>query len=438
MKLDVTELGPIKRALKVEVPQEEIDKEFKQAYAQLNKQVQIPGFRPGKAPVPLLEKRYGKAVEQDILRKVVPDYYEKAVRQAGVVPVQVDIPPLDRMKIKRNEAFSFTATVEIKPKIELRDYRPPNPISLKPDPRTVTDEQVNQTLGTLQEQSAQLEPAPAGTAVEEGHYVVVDVEGFLDSEPVEGTKKEGHPHQVGTKTPILGIEIDDHVTGKKEGEVVEIPQPYPANHPDTRLAGKTVTFKVTIASLKQKKVPDLDDEFAKDLGYGSLAELTEKVREQLEEKLRKEIEESYKEKIVERLLETHHFDLPETLVERELKAMIRHSLQERARQKGQESEDAGKRQDEMARLREEHLPEAKRRVKLGLILEAISEKEGLRVEEEDIAAEIKRLASDLKLAPEEVRRIIEAGGEESKEDLRGRLLAEKAIHFVYQHAVIQG
>lgn len=438
MKLDVTELGPIKRALKIEVPQETVNQEFGQAYAHLNKQVQIPGFRPGKAPVPLLEKRYGKAVEQDILRRLVPDYYEKAVREAGVVPVQVDIPPLERMKLKRNEPFAFTATVEIKPKIELRDYRPPNPISLKPDPRKVTDDQVNQALGALQEQQAQLEASPDGTPVAEGHYVIVDMEGFLDGDPLEGTKKEGHLHQVGSKAPILGIEIDDQVMGKKEGEVVDIAQPYPENHPDARLAGKTVTFKVTIKSLKQKKVPDLDDEFAKDLSYASLAELTDKVREQLEERLRKEIEESYKEKIIERLVETHHFDLPETLVERELKAMIRHSLQERARHKGGGGDDVGKRQEELARLREEHLPEAKRRVKLGLILEAISDKEGLRVTEEEIAAEIDRLASDLKLSPEEVRRIIDAGGEESREDLRGRLLAEKAIHFVYQHAVIQG
>lgn len=438
MKLDVTELGPIKRALKIEVPQEAVNQEFGQAYAHLNKQVQVPGFRPGKAPVPLLEKRYGKAVEQDILRRLVPDYYEKAVREAGVVPVQVDIPPLERMTIKRNEPFAFTATVEIKPKIELRDYRPPNPISLKPDPRKVTDEQVNQALEALQEQNARLESAPGGTPVAEGHYVIVDMEGFLDGAPLEGTKKEGHLHGVGAGTPVLGVEIDDRILGTKEGEVVDIPQPYPESHPDSRLAGKTVTFTVTIKSLKRKTVPDLDDEFAKDLGHGSLTELTDKVREQLEERLRKAIEESYKEKIVDRLLETHHFDLPETLVERELNAMIRHSLRERARHKGGQGEDAGKRHEELARLREEHHPEAKRRVKLGLILEAISQREGLRVEEEEIAAEINRLASDLKLAPEEVRRIIEAGGEESKEDLRGRLLAEKTIHFVYQHAVIQG
>ncbi|HET8580817.1 MAG TPA: trigger factor family protein, partial [Nitrospiraceae bacterium] len=176
MKLEVTELGPIKRALKIEVPQEEVNRRFEQAYAELNRQVQIPGFRPGKAPLALLEKRYAKAVEEDVVRRLVPDYYDRAIRQTGIVPVLVEVPPLERAKIKRNAAFSFIATVEIKPKIELRDYRPPNPISLKPDKRTVTNEQIDQAVEALREQQAQLHPVPPGTALAAGDYASLDVE----------------------------------------------------------------------------------------------------------------------------------------------------------------------------------------------------------------------------------------------------------------------
>ena len=114
MKMDVTELGPMKRALKIEVPADEVTQRFARAYVELNRQVNIPGFRPGKAPLALLEKRYAKAVEEDVIRSLVPDYYDKAVRQAGIVPVLVEIPPLDRVKIKKDEPFTFTATVEIK------------------------------------------------------------------------------------------------------------------------------------------------------------------------------------------------------------------------------------------------------------------------------------------------------------------------------------
>ena len=440
MKLEVTELGPVKRALKIEIPEDEVNKQFAQVYAELNRQVRIPGFRPGKAPMALLEKRYAKEVEEDVVRRLVPDYYERAVRQAGIVPVLVQVPPLDRVKIKKNAAFSFTATVEIKPKIELRDYRPPNPISLKPDKRTVTDEQVDRVLEVLRERQAQLHAAPASTPLVEGNYAVLDVEGFLDLAPLEGAKKEGQLHKVGSKSPVLGLEVDEHLIGKKEGEFVEISQPYPATHPDHRLAGKSVVFRFKVKAVKQKKLPPLDDEFAKDCGpYASLAKLKEKLRAEMERALKKDIEETYKDFILKRLAETHHFEVPETLVERELTAMIRQLLEVRRRQSGgvAEFQDPNKRQEEIKRLREEHLPEATRRVKVGLVLEAIVEKEGLTVEEEDVSAEIERLASELKLSADEVRRMVEAGGEESKEELKGRILADKALDFVYRHAVIQ-
>ncbi len=438
MKLEVTELGPSRRALKIEIPEDEVNRQFAEAYAELNRQVQIPGFRPGKAPLALLEKRYAKVVEDDVVRKLVPDYYNRAVREAGIVPVLVQVPPLERVKIKKNAAFSFTATVEIKPKIDLRDYKAPNPISLKPDKRTVTEEQVTKALDALREQQAQLHPAPTGTALAEGDYAMLDVEGFLDVAPLEGAKKSGHLHQVGSKTPVLGVEVDDRLTGKKEGEMIEISQPYPATHPDARLAGKTVVFRIKIGGVKQKKLPPLDDEFAKDCGpYGSLDELKDKVRGEMEKALKRDIDETYKDGILKRLIETHHFDTPETLVERELSAMIQQNLDSRRRKKS-DHEDPLKRQEEIKKLRDEFLPEAKRRVKAGLILEAIAEKEGLRVEEEDISAELSRLASGLKMSPEEVRRMFQAGGEEMAEELKGRILADKSLEFVYRHAVIQG
>ncbi|HET8579791.1 MAG TPA: hypothetical protein VFL31_02230, partial [Nitrospiraceae bacterium] len=161
---------------------------------------------------------------------------------------------------------------------------------------------------------------------------------------------------------------------------------------------------------------------------------------EMERALKKDIEASYKDAILKRLVETHHFEVPETLVERELTAMVRHLLDVRRRQKGRvgDFEDPIKRQDEIKRLQNENLPEATRRVKVGLILEAISEKEGLTVEKEDVEAEINRLATDLKLSPQDVRKLVEAGGEDSMDELKGRILADKALDFVYRHSVIQG
>ena len=430
----------MKRALKIEVPEDEVNRRFAQAYSELNRQVRIPGFRPGKAPQALLEKRYARMVEEDLVRRLVPDYYDRAIREAGLVPVLVEVPPLERVKIKRNASFSFTATVEIKPKIELRDYRPPNPISLKPDTRTVTDEQIDKALDALREQHAPLGAAPAGTALAEGDYAILDVEGFLDLAPLEGAKQEEQLHRVGSKAQILGVEVDEHVIGKREGEMVEVSQPYPAAHPDSRLAGKTVVFRINVRAVKQKQLPALDDEFAKDCGpYSSLAELKDKLLTGMERALKQDIEEHYKDTILKRLTETHHFDLPETLVERELTATVRQVLDSRLSQKGKAAavEDPVKRQEEIKQLRDEHRAEATRRVKVGLILEAVAERERLTVEDEDVTNEIQRLATVLKVALEDGRRMVAAGGEESMEELKGRILADKALDFVYRHAVIQ-
>ncbi len=441
MKLEVTELGPNKRALKIEVPEEEVNRQFAQAYVELNRQVRIPGFRPGKAPLGLLEQRYAKAVEEDLIRKLIPDYYDKAVRQAGIVPVLVEVPPLERAKIKKNAPFSFTATVEIKPAIELRDYKAPNPISLKPDKREVTDEQMTQALEALREQQAQLDAAPPGTTIEDGDYAVLDVRGSVDGTPLEGATKEGHLHQVGSKLPVLGVEVDQALLEKKEGETVEIDQPYAATHPDPQLAGKTVVFRMSVKAIKRKKLAPLDDEFAKDCGaYSSLEELKGKLRGEMEATLKKNIEQSYKDQILKRLVETHHFDLPDSLVERELTAAIRHHMETQMRQKGKvdQAEELVKRQEEVKRLREDLLPEVTRRVKIGLILEAIAEKEGIRVEEADVVAELERLAQRLKLSAEDIRRMVESSGQEMRDELFGRILAEKSLDYVYRQAMIQG
>jgi len=438
MKMEMTELGPMKRALKIEVPADEVSQRFSKAYIELNRQVRIPGFRPGKAPLAILEKRYARAVEEDVIRGLVPDYYEQAVKQAGISPVVVDIPPLDRVKIKKDEPFTFTATVEIKPTIELRDYKAPNPISLKQDKRTVTEEQVNRALDVLREQHARLDAAPAGTPLADSDYAVVSLEGFLDSVPLEGSKKEGHLHRLGSKTALLGIDIDAHLTGKKEGDLVEIAQPYPPSHPDTRVAGKTVQFRLSITAVKQKTLPALDDEFAKDCGsYASLQELKDKLRGQMELALKRDIEESYKDTILSRLADSYHFDLPETLVEQELETIVRQKIQERQRGQGQDTSSPAT-GEAMAQLREEHRGAASRRVKVGLILEAIADKEGLSVSQEDLNHEVAKLASELRMPVADLVKMIQAGGQDSIEKLRTKILADKALDFVYRHAVIQG
>ena len=405
MKLEVTELGPVKRAIKIEVPEDVVNQEFDRVYTDLKRQVRVPGFRPGKAPVAMLEKRYAKAAEQDVIQRLVP------------------------------------TTVEIKPSIELRDYRPPNPISLKPDSRTIADQDVETTLERFREQQSQLDAAPSDTLLAEGLYAVVTLEGFLDGEPVEGSKKEGLLHKVGSQEPVLGLTIDEVLVGKKEGEHAEIRQEYSATHPDARLAGKIVTFHVSILGVKKKILPELDDEFAKDCGaYDTLEALKDKIRSELESVLKRSIEEGYKDQILERLLEMHHFDLPEALIEREIRTMVRQRLMEEQRKKdGKLSmHDQIHMEEEAKRIQQEVAPGAQKRVKLGLVLEAIADKEGISVSEQDIQEEFSKLARGLQVPLGDIQKMVEAGGQSSRQEFEDRIRAEKALQLVYQYAVIQG
>ena len=441
MKLEVTELGPVKRAIKIEVPEDAVNREFDRVYTDLKRQVRIPGFRPGKAPVAMLEKRYAKAVEQDVIQRLVPTYYQRAIQEAGVAPVLVEIPPLERLKANRNTSLTFTATVEIKPSIELRDYRPPNPISLKPDSRTIADQDVEKALERFREQQSRLDAVPSGTLLAEGLYAVMTIEGFLDGEPVEGSKKEGLLHKVGTQKPVLGLTIDEVLVGKKEGDHGEIHQEYPATHPDARLAGKVVTFRVSILGVKQKILPALDDEFAKDCGaYDTLEALKDKIRSELEAALKRDIEEGYKDQIIERLLEMHHFDLPEALIEREIRTMVRQRLMEEQRKKDGtlSMNDQIHMEEEATRIQKEVAPGAQKRVKLGLVLEAIADKEGVSVSEQEIQDEFTKLARSLQVPLEDIQKMVESGGQSSRQELEDRIRAEKTLQLVYQFAVIQG
>ena len=432
MKLEVTELGPVQRAVKIEVPAEDVTKRFEVAYADLNRRVHIPGFRPGKAPQGLLEQRYAKAIEEDVLRQLLPDYYRRAMKETGFDPVTVDIPPLERIKIRKGTPLVFTATVEIKPIFELREYKG---LTLKQDKRAIDNDELAKAMQVLRQQHAQLEVVKEERGIAEGDYVQARIEAFEGAVPSEVMKPENQLLRIGDKAPIAGLVLDDALLGKTKGQVVEMKQPDGGDAAD-----KTITLRATVQELKAKVLPELDDEFAKDLGdYKTLGELQDKVKTQLEQGLQRDIEEKYKDEIMKRLVDLHHhFELPESLVQRELDAMIQNAHQRR-RMTWAEAHGEPERMppEEVRKLREEFLPTAKERVRLGLVLEAIAQKEGIAVAETDIEQECHLMARAMKVEPAEIKKLLLSGGQDAVEDLRSRILADKALQFVYQKAIIQ-
>ncbi|MEK7797685.1 MAG: trigger factor [Nitrospirota bacterium] len=426
MKLDVTELGPVKRAVRIEVSAEDVSKRFQDAYAELRNQVHIPGFRAGKAPQALLEKRYAKTVEDDVVRQLIPEYYSKAMKETGFKPVAVDLPPLERIKIKNGTPLVFTTTVEIKPVFELREYKGG---TLKQDKREITEEELDKAMQVLRHQHAQIETVQEDREIAAEDIVQVAIERVEGANAPGGFKPETHLIRAGDKTPIYGAVLDDAILGKKKGAAFEA-------------GGPALTVRGTVQALKHKVLPDLDDEFAKDLGeYKTLAELRDKVKTQLERSLKQDIEETYKDLLMKRLVEIHHFDVPESLVQRELDAMAHaeRSRQQRLRQLASHGGGGGEPPPsfDARKFREESLPTAQQRVKLGLILETIAEKEGIAVAEADMLEECRQMARAMQVDVAEVVKMLKSNGEDAIEDLRARILAEKALQFVYEKAIIQ-
>lgn len=438
MKLEVTDLGPLKRAVKIEVPAEDVSQRFQDAYGALNRQVSIPGFRPGRAPLAILEKRYSKAIEEDVVRQLIPDYYQRAMKEQGFTPVAVDIPPLERIKIKKGASLIFTATVEIKPTFELREYKG---ITLKQDKRAVTEEELDKAMELLRQQQAQIEVVKEDREVREGDYVQLKVEILVDGAPLPGTKPESHLMRVGDKTPLLfGLALDDALAGKKKGGEAEVSQTIPADFSDAGLAGKSLMIRAVVQEIKTKVLADLDDEFAKDLGdYKTLADLRARVKTQLETDLKRDTEHHYKDLCMKRLVETHHFETPESLLQREVDAMVQEAQQRQRRFSADALGVTGgpDKALDVRKLREESLPNATFRVRLGLILEAIAKQEGLTVADADIEQELQQMARAMKVDVSEVKKLLMSGGQDAVEDLRSRIVAEKALQLVYEKAIIQ-
>ena len=425
MKIAVEEISPVKKSIKVEIPEDAVNQEFSQAYADLNRRVHIPGFRPGKAPLSLLEKKYAKTIEEDVIRRLIPDYYQRAIKEAQLIPIE--LPTIEKIELKKNAPMTFLATVEIKPAITLGTYfgmkLPRLPAS------AVKEDDVDKTLKILRERQAVLEAYAPDHAIEENDYVLLDFQGFINGNPFEGGSGQGVMVKIGSKTFVAGFE--EQLIGHKAGEEVKIPITFPSDYRKSDLAGKAALFQVTLREVKKQVLPDLDDEFAKDVGQSSLSALRTKIQEDLSAQLKKEEERALKSAALKRLIELHPFEVPPSLIEREVRDMM---ARVSARlPKGMTPSQAGL--DPQA-MRAELSPAALEKAKGQLILEEIADRERLEIPQEELDDSINRMAQDIKVTAEDLKRLI-LSREGSLEGLRAQLREEKALTLVYTKTIFE-
>jgi trigger factor len=424
MKINIDELSPVKKTLRVEIPPEVVRKEFSHAYADLNRRVRLPGFRPGKAPRAMLQQRYAKQIEEEIVRKLIPDYYQRAVEEAGLRPVE--LPSIDQVQIQEGAPLIFAATVEVKPPIQLGNYRG---LTLPTTTVMVTDVEVEEAIGRVQERFAQLEAHPADHPVATPDFVVLDMTGTVDGQPLPGSEIKGELFEIGKG--ILRAKLEEAVIGQRAGDRVEarltLGEEAP---PDAR--GKEALFVIVIQAVKRKILPLVDEDLAKDAGAESLAALRTRLRGELERHRKKEAEATQKQALVKQLVTQHQFTVPQSLVDREL-GRIFGRVRQHTTEAGSHEEPTP---EELQKFRTAYEPLATERVKGTLLLEAVGADAGVTVSDEEVDAELRTLATEMKLPPEQLKRLL-VKQEGSLEPVRRKLLEDKALELVLSHATVK-
>jgi trigger factor len=402
--------------LTVEVEPEKLDKALDQAFRKVVKKVSVPGFRKGKVPRPIFEKRFGvESLYQDALDILLPEVYPEAVDEAGIEPV--DRPEIDVEQLEKGQPFVFKATVTVKPEVKLGEYKG---LEVPEKDFSVSAEDVDAELKRMQERQGQLVAVEDGKA-ENKDRVIIDFEGFIDGETFEGGKAERYTLELGSGQFIPGFE--DQVVGMGVGEEKDVVVTFPEEYHAEELAGKEATFKVKLHEIKRLELPELDDEFAQDVSeFDTLDELKQDIENKLKESKKQEEENYRRNTLVEKAAENAEIDLPKVMIENEIDHMMGH-FEQQLRMQGltldQYAQFTGQ---EKEALREQFKEDAEKKVRANLVLEKIAEEENIEVTDAEVDEEIKKLAEQMDRDEKEVRRLLEAQGglEQVKNELRTR------------------
>ncbi|MFJ5758221.1 trigger factor [Neobacillus sp. NPDC093182] len=409
--------------LTVEVSAEKVNEGLTAAFNKVVKTVNVPGFRKGKMPRPMFEKRFGvESLYQDALDILLPEAYGNAIDEAGIEPI--DRPDIDIEQMEKGKELIFKATVQVKPEVTLGEYKG---LEVEEFDTTVTDEDVAKELETLQSRQAELVVKEEGTA-ELGDTVVLDFEGFVDGEAFEGGKAENHSLELGSGSFIPGFE--EQLVGVAAGESKDVEVSFPEEYHAAELAGKPAVFKVTVHEIKGKELPALDDEFAKDVDdeVETLDALKEKIKTRLEDSKKHEAEHNLRDSLVEKAAENAQVDIPEVMVTNEVNRMLQ-EFEQRLQMQGMNLElyfqFSG--QDENA-LREQMKEEAVNRVRVALTLEAIAKAENIEVSDEDVNAELEKMAGMYNMTVDNIKAAL--GGVDG---IKGDLQKQKAVEFLIEN-----
>ena len=426
MSLQVEKLEKNMAKLTIEVSAEDLDKAMEKAYQKQKSRISLPGFRKGKAPRKMIESMYGKGVfMEDAVNSLVPQEYTKALGECDLEIVSQ--PEINVTQMEPGKALIFTADVAVKPEVTLGDYKG---VEVPKTEIAVTDEEVDAEVKKEQDKNART-VAVEDRAAANGDITTIDFEGFVDGVAFEGGKGTDYALTLGSGTFIPGFE--DQLVGANTGDHVEVKVTFPEEYQAKELAGKEAVFQCDVKKIETKEVPELDDEFAKDVSeFDTLAEYKEDVKKKLTEKKEKEARTAKENAAVDKAIENAQMDIPELMTKTECRQMM-DDFSRRMQQQGLSMEQyfqfTGQSMDKMM---EDMKPQALKRIQTRLVLEKVAEAENIQPSEEEITEEIQKMADAYKMEADKIR---EAIGESGLEQMKKDMAVQKAVTVIADAAV---
>ena len=434
----------LRREITVEIPADVVSKAWDGLIQSYSRKARVPGFRNGKVPASIIRQRFGSQIKSDVKESLVPNYFSREIQKQGLRPISQ--PFVRNLEVEIGQPIRFNATFEVMPDIELGAYQE---IKIEKPEISVTDEEIENQLKRMQEQRVSFDPLQEERPLQDGDFAQIAYKAVPKAAPAEGGPADTAPASPeGAQTPpqdaaanqetqdalveISGVntipEFSENLRGAKPGDERIFDVSYPEDFYERRLAGKSLTYTVKVNGLKKKTLPELNDDFAKEVSpeFETLDNLKERLRENITAHRKNEAERDAKQKLIEQLVGQYDFPIPESLIERQIEIRLDRGLQVLAQQ--------GMSEDQMRRLDFEKLRGGQREsaikeVKSTLLLDKIAELENIEISDEELAREIDSAARQMQSTPEALRKRLEES--DGLERLRGRMRTDKALHLLY-------
>ena len=426
MSLQVENLEKNMAKLTIEVPASEFEKALQSAYNKQKKSISVPGFRKGKVPRQMVEKMYGPEIfYEDAANELIPTAYEEELKNCDLEIVSR--PTVDIVQIKKGENFIFTAEVAVKPEVTLGEYKG---MEVDKTSTRVTQKEVEAKIKEEAEKNARTVTVE-GRPVQDGDEVILDFEGFVDGEAFEGGKGENYPLTIGSGSFIPGFE--EQLVGAEAEKEVEVKVTFPEEYHAEELKGKDAVFKCTIHEIKEKQIPEIDDEFSAEVSeFDTLDEYKADVKAKIKEQKENEGKQKKEDQAVEKAVANATMEIPEAMIDEQVRQMVNEFAQNMQYQGISFEQYCQITGMTLEKIQEETRPQAVKRIETRLVLEAIAKAENIEVTEERLDEEIKKMAESYNMEADKLKELM---GEEEKKQMMEDIAVQDAVTFLVENAV---